>query len=139
MKSTPTKILVFGTFDIVHQGHLHFFGQARGLAKNPYLIVSLARDKNVLRIKGRVPRNNEKRRLQQIREISLVNRSVLGGVKNHLPHILRLNPDIIALGYDQQAYVKGLRQALISFGLKPKIVRLKPYKPHKYKTSLLRK
>ena len=48
-----TRIMVFGTFDGIHRGHLHFFKQARGLVKNPYLIVSVARDVNVKRIKGR--------------------------------------------------------------------------------------
>ena len=39
--------MVFGTFDGLHKGHINFFQQAVKLAKNSYLIVSIARDKNV--------------------------------------------------------------------------------------------
>ena len=138
---SKTRILVFGNFDMIHPGHTHLFKQARGLAKHgteAYLIVSLARDKNVLRIKSRKPRVAEKKRLANIQALSEVNKAVLGAIGDHIPPIVRLRPDIIALGYDQTAYVRGLRAALDAKGLRPKIVRLKPYKPHIYKTSLLR-
>jgi hypothetical protein len=36
-----------------------------------------------------------------------IHKVVLSGVKNHLPHIVRECPDIIALGYDQNFYVKN--------------------------------
>lgn len=133
--------MVFGTFDIVHPGHINFFEQARTLAgkRDPYLIVSLARDKNVLRIKGKAPQSGERIRLTKIKSIKEVDRAILGALGNHLPHIIKEQPDIIALGYDQNAYVKGLRIALKNAGLTVKIVRLKPYFPNKYKTSLIRK
>ena len=134
-----TKIMVFGTFDMVHPGHRDFFAQARALAKNPFLIVSLARDKNVMRIKGRLPRNSESKRKQALARVRGVDKVVLGGANEHMPHIFKERPDIIALGYDQKAYVRGLRSELKAAGLKTKVVRLKPYKPELYKTSLLRK
>lgn len=135
----PTKVLVFGTFDMVHDGHRNLFQQARQLAKKVKLIVSLAREKNVLRIKGRVPRKSEQQRLAQVRKLPEVDTAVLGGIRHHMPHIIRLKPDIIALGYDQRAYVTGLRAELKAAGLKTKVVRLNPYQAHKFKTSLLQK
>ena len=45
------RIMIFGTFDIVHEGHADLFRQARALASNPYLIVSVARDTGAERIK----------------------------------------------------------------------------------------
>lgn len=141
----PVRVLIFGTFDIVHPGHLHLFKQARALAKTvsndseAYLIVSLARDKNVLRIKSRAPRANERTRLARVKALPEVDRAVLGAIGDHIPPIVRLKPDIIALGYDQRAYVGGLRTALSKAGIKPKIVRLKPHLPNKYKTSILAK
>lgn len=62
--------MVFGTFDILHKGHLDFFKQARRLAKNPFVIVSVARDINVKKIKGQKPQNNEKIRVRNLREIA---------------------------------------------------------------------
>ena len=44
------KVMVFGTFDIVHMGHIHMFEQAREYGDK--LIVIVARDNNVEKIKG---------------------------------------------------------------------------------------
>ncbi len=137
MKTHPKiRIMVFGTFDLLHPGHLNFFKQARSLAKNPYLIVSVARDANVKKIKGQSPTFKEQRRLLAVKKYSFANKCVLGGVKSYLPHIKKARPDIIALGYDQIAYVDNLAQDLAKAGLKVKIHRLKAYKPSIYKSSL---
>lgn len=132
-----TKIMVFGTFDLVHTGHRHFFRQARGLAKDSYLVVSIARDKNVLRIKGRRPSKNQFERRLLVQSVPEVDKAVIGGYRDHIPHILKERPDIIAIGYDQVAYVKGLKALLAAHGLQVRIAKLKAYKPHLYKTSLL--
>ena len=130
-------VMVFGTFDGVHLGHLNFFKQARGLNSQSRLIVSIARDKNVYKIKGKYPRLNEKKRLALIKKTKLADRVVFSGIKDYLPHILREKPNIIALGYDQKAYVKDLKKNLAQKGLRVKIKRLKPYKENIYKNTLL--
>ncbi len=144
--SIVKRVMVFGTFDIVHKGHEHFFKQARRLVntgKLPYskafLIVSIARDSNVKRIKSRTPRRTQSQRASAVKTNPLVDKVVIGGARDHIPHIVKQQPDIIALGYDQTAYVDGLRAALKEAGLKVKIIRLKSHKPHKYKTSIIYK
>lgn len=137
-KKSQTKIMVFGTFDILHKGHLNFFKQARSLAKNPYLIVSVARDLNVKKIKGQKPTLNQRQRLIKVKKCGLAEKCVLGGLKSYLPHIIKEHPGIIALGYDQTAYVDNLKRDLAKAGLKPKIRRLKAYKPNVHKSSLLK-
>ena len=52
--------------------------------------------------------------------------------------IEEIKPDIIALGYNQSSYTKGLKKGMKERGLKVKIIRLKSYKPEKYKSSLLK-
>ena len=132
-----SRIMVFGTFDGVHQGHLNFFEQAKKLAPRSFLVVSVARDKNVLKIKGNFPVLNEKERITLIEKCKLADKVVLSGVKNHIPHIIKEYPDIIALGYDQKAYVKNLKKDLKNKGLIVKIARLKSYKEKMYKSNLL--
>lgn len=132
------KVMVFGTFDGVHPGHLNFFNQAKKKDKNSFLVVSIARDKNVLKIKGKLPFYTEKQRTDLVKKTGLVNKVILGGVDNYLAHILRENPNIICLGYDQKAYVKNLKEDLKKSDISVKIVRLKPYKKHIYKNHLLR-
>jgi len=136
--SKKTKIMVFGTFDVLHRGHLDFFKQARKLSQNPYLIVSVARDINVKRIKRHRPKNTERKRLAVIGSLTLVNKAVLGDVRNHLPHILKEKPRIIALGYDQKRYIKNLKTDLTNKGLNVKIIRLKAFKPNIYKSSKIK-
>src|SRR3989338_2941934 len=109
-KNKQTRIMVFGTFDGVHKGHLNFFKQARKLAPKSFLIVSVARDKNVLKIKGNFPVLNEKERITLIEKCKLADKVVLSGAGDHIPHIIKERPDIIALGYDQKFYVKNLKK-----------------------------
>lgn len=138
-KKIQTKIMVFGTFDGLHKGHLHFFKQAKLLAKNPFLIVSIARDRNVMKLKKRFPFLKEKDRIKLVEKCKLVDKALLSGIKNHIPHIVKERPHIIALGYDQKAYVKNLKKDLKNKGLPVQVVRLNPYKETKYKNHLLRK
>lgn len=130
--------MVFGTFDGLHQGHLNFFKQAKNLAVNPFLIVSIARDKNVLKIKGKYPDKNENQRKILVEKCNLADKVVLAGIKNHISHIVKIRPNIIALGYDQKAYVKNLKKDLKNKGVLVRVVRLKPYKEKIYKNHLLK-
>lgn len=127
--------MVFGTFDLIHPGHIDFFKQARRLAKNVFLIVSVARDVNVSKIKLHNPRQSEYKRAKALKKIWLVDKVVLGGKKDYLPHILKERPDIIALGYDQKAYTQNLKKKLESNGLKIIVRRLKSFKPKLYKSG----
>ena len=72
------RIMVFGTFDMIHLGHEDLFRQARALAENPHLIVSIARDSAVERIKGMKPRHREDERLREVQCHKSVDEVVLG-------------------------------------------------------------
>lgn len=135
-KNLKTRILVFGTFDVLHPGHINFFQQARRLAKNPFLIVSVARDINVLRIKNKKPKFYETIRLKQIKKCKLVDKSLLGAKKNYLLHIKNQKPKIVALGHDQSVYTENLDKKLKIRGIKAKIVRLSPFYRKKFRSSL---
>jgi len=133
------RIMVFGTFDMIHAGHEDFFRQARALAPDPYLIVSIARDTVAERIKGAKPRRAEEERRAALEKHSLVDEVVLGDVRGYIEHIRVSKPDIIALGYDQTGeYVDTLEADLRDAGVKARTVRLSAFKPEVYKTSKLR-
>lgn len=135
-----TRIMVFGTFDMIHKGHEDFFRQARALSDVPYLIVSVARDSSAERIKGARPRNSEETRLAAVSALSGVDDALLGDEVGHMRHISAINPDIIALGYDQAGeYVDHLEEELRAAHLETQIIRLKPYQPEFFKTSKLYK
>lgn len=133
-----TRIMVFGTFDMIHEGHEHLFAQARSLAARPRLIVSVARDGVVTRVKGRAPRHPEEERVRALRVHSLVDEAVLGDGEGYLPHIQAARPDVIALGYDQEGeYVEHLADDLQHCGMQTRIARLGAFHPDTYKTSKL--
>lgn len=133
-----TRIMVFGTFDMLHEGHIDFFQQARALAEKPHLIVSVARDSAVVRIKGTQPKKPESERLALVEASPLVDEVTLGDKEGYIQHIKLARPEIIALGYDQEGeYVRHLEGDLGAAGLETKVVRLKPFKPEIYKTSKL--
>ena len=132
------KVMVFGTFDMIHKGHENLFEQARALMPNPYLIVSIARDAVAQRIKGFRPRNDEEARKQMLEAHPLVDEVVIGDSDGYIEHIKRAAPDIIALGYDQHGeFVDHLEADCKKAGLTVQIVRLQPFEPEKYKTSKL--
>lgn len=130
--------MVFGTFDMVHEGHVDFFRQARALAPNPHLIVSVARDSIATRIKGGQPRRSESERYALLARNTLVDEVVLGQEDGYIEHIADAQPGIIALGYDQTGeYVDRLERDLTGAGLSVKVVKLTAFKPEVYKTSKL--
>lgn len=137
--ANKTKIMLFGTFDGLHEGHLNLFKQARKLSRGSFLVVSVARDKNVRRIKGRLPLFNEEKRLKELKKIKIINKVLLANIKNYFSHIKKEKPSIIALGYDQKAYVGELKRDIKKNKMPVKLVRLKPFKEKIYKSHLLNK
>lgn len=129
-------VMVFGTFDVLHPGHLNFLRQAKKFGKK--LVVSVSRDKNAMRFKGRAPIFSERERLELVQSLAIVDKAVLGNTGNYLPHTLKERPDVIALGYDQTAYETHLRQDIAAGKLRVSLVRLKPYRISRYKSSLFK-
>jgi FAD synthetase len=128
------KVMVFGTFDILHQGHLFLFKKAKELSDELYVIV--AKDVNVEKFKKNLPKNNEQQRLENIKNIEEVNQVTLGDENDIYKIIEEIKPDIIALGYDQDE--QNLKNELEKRNLKIKIVRLEAFKEKKFKSSLLK-
>ncbi len=133
-----TKVLAFGTFDLLHAGHKFFLQKARELGDE--LVVVVARNKSVERIKGKLPLNDERQRLEAVRALKFVDRAVLGKELERRYEIVReIGPDIIALGYDQKPSEEKLRKELEKIGVEAEIVRLGAFNENEFKSSRLRK
>ena len=130
------KVLVFGTFDVLHPGHLNFFKQAKVLGDQ--LCVAIARDKTVKDVKQHHPTQKEQQRLQQIQNCEDVDQAVLGYYDDKYRIIQEIKPAIIALGYDQTHFVDNLELELKKRKLNCDIVRLKPFHPEIYKSSIIK-
>ncbi|MBS3097745.1 FAD synthase [Candidatus Woesearchaeota archaeon] len=129
-------VMAFGSFDILHPGHLYFLNQAK--SKGDKLVVVIALDKTIEKVKGEKPKYNERQRLEHVKGMPMVDKAVLGYEKDPYEIIEEINPDVICLGYDQDSYSENLKEKLAERGINPEIIRLGPYKEDIYKSSKLK-
>ena len=129
--------MIFGTFDIIHGGHIHMFKQAREYGD--YLIAVVARDANVEKTKSIGPMHNERERLDFISHIDLIDKARLGDKTDVYKVVREERPNVIALGYDQKMYVDDLAEAITKAGLKTEIVKLVEYEPKRLKSHKIKK
>ncbi len=130
------KIMVFGTFDVLHEGHLHLFREAKKYGN--FLIAVIARDETVLKVKGRLPEQKQKERLRQVSKIEYVDKVCLGYSDDKYKVIKKFRPDIIVFGYDQFVFTQTIPKLLIDLKLDTKIIRLDSFKPEIFKSSLIK-
>lgn len=135
-------VMAFGSFDLLHPGHLLYLRKARQLGDR--LVVVVARDSSIEALKNRKPVLGEKARLEVVGSLRMVDKAVLG---NRLSApidmygvLKKYRPDVIAFGYDQRIEIDDLRKWLEENGLNPKIVMIREGKnTGVYKSSKLRK
>lgn len=132
------KVVIFGVFDNLHEGHREFIKQARVYGEVHAIV---ARDSTVFSLKNKKPKQGEEERVRCIASIEGVFESTLGDEDVGSYEVLKsINPDIVFLGYDQES----LAQDLIS-KIKNKIlpdielIYGEAYKGDIYHTSLLAK
>ncbi|MEA3514753.1 MAG: adenylyltransferase/cytidyltransferase family protein [Nanoarchaeota archaeon] len=137
MHQGKIKVLLAGTFDIVHKGHLDMFRQAKELGD--CLIVIVARDQNVRKLKGASPFHDENKRKAELEKIDIIDEIRQGSLGDPYKSIEEIKPEIICIGYDQGFFAEKLEDELRARKIDSKIIRLKAYKPHKYKSSKIKK
>lgn len=108
--------------------------EARALGD--YLVIVVARDQTVSEVKGHYPDNKEEDRLKQLKACGIADKVRLGGASDKHVVIDEEKPDIIALGYDQKFFIEELEA---KYGDKIQIVRLQPFKPEIFKSSIIKK
>lgn len=124
------RVMVFGTFDLLHAGHHYLLSEA---SKRGALTVIVARDSNVRKIKGFSPLQAETLRMRAIETAFPAADVRLGDRNDFLAPIAEIRPDVILLGYDQRL-PPNVQEADL-----PCIVeRIGAFHPEKYKSSLLR-
>ncbi|MGQ9468744.1 MAG: adenylyltransferase/cytidyltransferase family protein [Nitrososphaerales archaeon] len=123
-RSKIKVVLTGGVFDIIHPGHVFTLSSAKNLGD--ILVVIVARDKTVMKNKGRSPLNNEEQRLELVKSLKMVDAAILGLGIGHdvFETVVSVKPDIIALGYDQKYDESELEKEAKKHGLSIKFVRL---------------
>ncbi|MFA5134178.1 MAG: M15 family metallopeptidase [Patescibacteria group bacterium] len=129
------KVLVTGTYDIIHPAHLKALKQARRCGD--FLVAVVARDSTVERVKGYRPFFTETERVENLKKLRIANRVLLGNRGDKLKVVEALKPDVLCLGYDQIAFTEDLKKKLALRGLYPQIIRLRQFNQERYRTSKL--
>lgn len=133
MKEEQNRVMGFGTFDVLHPGHLYFLKELKNLGDE--LIIVIARDRNVEKIKGRLPKFNEQERLQAVKKTGIPNEVVLGAERDFHQVIKTHKPNILGFGYDQRVDIKAIERDFPEIKHK----KIHAFHPEKYKSSLLKK
>jgi len=132
--------MAFGTFDNFHPGHNSYLSQA-GVFGNEIFVI-IARDENVLKIKGHLPQENEDVRRQKVesalKDLNFTGEARLGSLEDRWQVVREVRPDFICLGYDQQVDFEALKELISKERFFCEIRRLEPFYPEKYKSSILR-
>ncbi len=131
-----TNVMVFGSFDVIHPGHLYFLRKAKSYGDT--LVAVIARDSTIEKVKGKKPKYNERERREHMRELGYANKVILGYETDPYKIVEEINPDVICLGYDQDSFSEGLREEIIKRNLKAKVYRLDAYRAYMYKSSKLK-
>lgn len=124
------RVLVFGTFDALHPGHVFVLEKA---AARGELHVVVARDATVQRIKSRPPAQPEHERAAAIQAAFPAAHVHLGDPQNYAKPLHTIQPDLVLLGYDQQ-----LPPGVSAKDIPCPVERLPAFEPERYKSSLRR-
>ncbi len=119
-------VLTSGAFDLIHYGHIRLLEEAKRLGgPNAKLVVIVARDETILRLKGRLPVIQEDQRRAVVEALKVVDEALLGYEDLDMSTVIDLvQPDIIAVGYDQDDIESMAIQAIYERGLKIEVKRI---------------
>jgi len=134
-RKSITVVMTGGAFDIIHPGHIETLEQAKALGD--VLVVSVARDATFERNKKRKPEHNEALRQLLVSSLKAVDVAVLGSESDIFQTVEILEPDIIALGYDQAHDEEVISREIKQRGLTVKVVRLKSSNPDIKTTAII--
>ncbi len=130
------KVMAFGTFDILHPGHLSYLKQAKEFGDE--LVVVVATDANVEKMKNRKPVNNQEHRKELVEAIGIVDKAIIGYDGDMFDIVAEENPDVLALGYDQKPGENKLKELLEEKEIFAEVKTMKPYRNDVYKSSKIK-
>jgi len=109
------RVMAVGVFDLLHAGHLHYLEQAKSLGD--HLTVVVAHDDTV-RVRKHEPVTGQELRRRMVEGLKPVDEAMIGNppdvpIFDILPQV---QPDVIALGYDQEHAEDRIRSKLDQLG-----------------------
>ena len=132
------KVMVFGVFDGLHEGHHHFFREAK--RHGDYLVAVVPPDHIVHELKGELPHYHIGDRMERLRHMGLADEVVPGDDELSTWHVVRRHErSVVALGYDQAALFADLEAMLGSLNFDARIEVLPAHKPQEFHNRMFKK
>jgi len=120
-----TRVVAQGTFDIIHPGHLHYLKEAKTMGEELYVIV--ARRENVTHKKPPVLSNRQRRDV--VSALEMVDDARVGHESDIFVPIEDIDPDVIALGFDQHHDAESIQDELRERGIDCRVKRVSGREP----------
>lgn len=128
-----TNVLIFGSFDILHPGHMFFIKEAQ---KYGQVFVCLALDGTIKKLKARAPLNPLLVRKKNLEALGFT--VVPGDSRDRLKVFRELSPQIVMLGYDQRTFVRELKDHIHADTVPTRIMEAPPFHPELFKSTKIR-
>ena len=93
-------VMLGGAFEIIHPGHLGAISEAKRIGNTLVLVV--ATDESVEKNKGRPPVTDQASRVALVSSLRQVDVALPGNKGSIYDILLKIRPDVVALGYDQR-------------------------------------
>ncbi|WP_262178417.1 FAD synthase [Haloarcula laminariae] len=117
-----TRVVAQGTFDLLHPGHVHYLRDAAAMGEELHVII--ARSENVTHKEPPVVPDEQRR--EMVAALKPVDEAHLGHPEDIFVPIERIDPGVIALGYDQHHDEERLQAALGERGIDCAVRRASP-------------
>ena len=117
-------VVATGVFEILHPGHIQYLEDSKALGDR--LVVVVATDETASRRKRR-PVVSEGQRLHMVRALKPVDDAVLGDKGDMYATIVRLKPDVLTIGPDQDFDENAVACELALRGLATRVVKIRRY------------
>jgi FAD synthetase len=127
-----TRVVAQGTFDLIHPGHVHYLDDAAGMGDELHVIV--ARRENVTHKDPPVLPNRQRRDV--VAALDPVDDARVGHPEDIFAPIEELDPDVIALGFDQHHDEAAIESELADRGVDC-TVRRASGREKRYETEVL--
>lgn len=126
---TMKTVLAAGVFDLLHYGHIRYLEEAKKAGgEDARLIVIVARDETVRRLKGHSPVIPEDQRRAVIEALKVVDEALLGHENMDLIRVIeQVKPDIVVMGHDQQSIKSQVEKVNQVLNADIEIVQIKQF------------
>lgn len=113
-KPGTRRVMAAGVFDLLHLGHVHYLTEAKKHGEE--LVVVVATDVMVAKRKHQ-PIIPQDQRLALVAALKPVDIAILGSPLDQYATVVAVQPDVIALGYDDYHRAEEIRAELTKRGL----------------------